>query len=238
MFLTYRQTTVEVPLTHSRDDQLVIVHTLARLVRRDSDIRFCLDSHHSSDLAFLALPPGDWKALEKEFGTDTVAYRFLSLPEKLKEFEKKAFSKKNKRQYKPLEYGPSAAHRRPGKAGTTAIALKDNSGTLAGFFVLSGPIVDTFDTPDFQKGHLVVPPSTPLSPARKFLSQRKDREVDVAVEVRRETAQIAGAFRALEAFVIKLGKGGAGTWAFHRSGEVLPSGRCHLVDDEEPTGAA
>ena len=35
MFLTYKDTTVEVPLQRDfRDDQLVIVHTLARLVRR------------------------------------------------------------------------------------------------------------------------------------------------------------------------------------------------------------
>ena len=223
------------PLTHSRDDQLVIVHTLGRLVRRDSDIRFCLDSHHSSDLAFLALAPAHWKALEKDFGADTVAYRFLSLPEKLKEFETKAFSKKNNRKYKPLEYGPSAAHRTSGKTGTTAIALKDNSGTLAGFFVLSGPVADTFEG---LMGHLVVPPSTSLSPTRKFLSERKGREAHFALEVRREAAQIAGAFRALEVLVIKLGKGGAGTWEFLRTGEVLPSGRCHLVGDEEPTGAA
>jgi len=98
-FLTYKGKTVEVPLTHSRDDRLIILHTLARLVREDSDIRFCMDSYHSSNLAFLALPPADWKALEKEFGAKAVAFRFLAFPKDLKKFHEKAFSDENNRRY-------------------------------------------------------------------------------------------------------------------------------------------
>ena len=97
--LTYKGETVEVPLTHSRDDRLVIIHTLGRRVTADSDIRFCLDSFHSSNLAFLALPPADWKALEKQFGRKAVAYRFLAFPKDLEEFFDQAFSNKNNREY-------------------------------------------------------------------------------------------------------------------------------------------
>jgi hypothetical protein len=98
-FLTYKDKTVEVPLIPSRDDREIVIHTLGRLVRADSDIRFCLDSFHSSDLAFLALLPADWKALEKEFGRKAVAYRFLAFPEKLEDFLDQAFSEKNNREY-------------------------------------------------------------------------------------------------------------------------------------------
>jgi hypothetical protein len=98
-FLTYKGRTVDVALTHSRDDREIIIHTLGRLVMADSDIRFCLDSHHSSDLAFLALPPADWKALEKEFGRKAVAYRFLAFPESLEEFLEQAFCEENNREY-------------------------------------------------------------------------------------------------------------------------------------------
>lgn len=98
-FLTYKKKTVEAALTHSRDDRLIIIHTLGRLVRNDSDIRFCLDSFHSSNLAFLALPPAGWKTLEKEFGKEAIAYRFLSLAEDLDAFIGQAFSEKNNRHY-------------------------------------------------------------------------------------------------------------------------------------------
>lgn len=98
-FLTYKGKTVEAPLTHSRDDRLIIIHTLGRLVRNDSDIRFCVDSFHSSNLAFLALSPGDWKALEKEFGKKAIAYRFLPLGEDIDMFVDQAFSDENNRHY-------------------------------------------------------------------------------------------------------------------------------------------
>jgi hypothetical protein len=102
-FLTYKGRTVEVPLTHSRDDGLIVLHTLARLVRQHSDIRFCVDSGHSSNLAFLALAPAAWKALEKEFGRKAVAYRFLPFPEDLGEFLDQAFSEENNREYREPE---------------------------------------------------------------------------------------------------------------------------------------
>jgi hypothetical protein len=98
-FLTYGGKTVEAPSEHSVDVRLVDIHTLARLVKNDLEIRFCVDSFHSSDLAFLALPPGDWRALEKEFGVKGVAFRFLPLARSLDKFEEQAFSDENNRYY-------------------------------------------------------------------------------------------------------------------------------------------
>lgn len=107
-FLTYKGKTVEVPLSQSTDDRLITVHTLGRLVRNDSDIRFCLDSWHSSNLAFLALSGADWKALEKEFGKKAVAFRFLAFPKSLENFFKQAFSEENNREYASDVPGTSA----------------------------------------------------------------------------------------------------------------------------------
>lgn len=92
VLLTYKAQSVEVPLTFSPDDSLVLAHTLAWLVKKDSDIRFCLDSWHSSDRALMALSPVEWHALEQEFGREEVAYRFLELPKSLQHFVDQAYS--------------------------------------------------------------------------------------------------------------------------------------------------
>jgi hypothetical protein len=63
-------------------------------VKHDSDIRFCVDSWHSSDRAFIALPPVDWQALEKEFGKEEIAYRFLELPKDLQHFLDQAYTER------------------------------------------------------------------------------------------------------------------------------------------------
>lgn len=90
---------IEEPENDSVDVRLIPIHTLGLLVKDSLEIRFCVDSHISSDLAFLALPPADWKTLEKEFGTKEVAYRFLRLAKRLDAFEEQAYSDKNCRSY-------------------------------------------------------------------------------------------------------------------------------------------
>jgi hypothetical protein len=85
-FLAYSDTKLQAPVKHDRDDELVVVVTLNRLVKDITEIRFCIDSYHSSDLAFLALPPVEWAALEAEFGAAAVAYRFMPLPDTMAKF--------------------------------------------------------------------------------------------------------------------------------------------------------
>lgn len=99
LFFTYKGTKVQVPLSFSRDDGLITIHTLSQLVKTDSDIRFFVDSYHSSDLAFLALSPRDWNSLEAEFGVDAVAYRFLAIPRNFDDFVRQAFADENNRTY-------------------------------------------------------------------------------------------------------------------------------------------
>ena len=85
-FLAYDGSKLEAPVKHDRDDEMVVVLTLNRLVKSVTEIRFCVDSYHSSDLAFLALPPMEWSALEAEFGASSVGYRFMPLPDTMATF--------------------------------------------------------------------------------------------------------------------------------------------------------
>lgn len=85
-FLAHRGRRLQAPVKHDRDDDLVVVVTLNRLVRSTSEIRFCVDSYHASELAFLALPPADWAALEAAYGAAAVGYRFMRLPDTMAAF--------------------------------------------------------------------------------------------------------------------------------------------------------
>ncbi len=85
-FLAYDGSKLEAPVKHDRDDETVVVLTLNRLVGSVTEVRFCVDSWHASDLAFLAMPPREWAALEAEFGAPAVSYRFMPLPDTMAKF--------------------------------------------------------------------------------------------------------------------------------------------------------
>ena len=95
VFLSYKGRTLKEPLVNNREDNIIAIHTLNLLVKADSEIRYCVDSTGSSDIAFLALPPTDWRTLEKEFGVKAVAYRFMPLPDDLPAFQKALESEDN-----------------------------------------------------------------------------------------------------------------------------------------------
>ncbi len=86
-FLAHHGRRLKAPVKHDRDDDMVVVLTLNRLVKGIAEIRFCVDSYHASDFAFLALPPAEWAALEAEFGAAAVGYRFMPLPDTMGGFE-------------------------------------------------------------------------------------------------------------------------------------------------------
>lgn len=89
--LSFRDRQKTVTLAGSREDCYIILHALAALVRDEMEIRFCIDSAHSSDTAFLPLPPTVWRSLEQEFGEPAVAYRFLAIAEDYDQFMEDAF---------------------------------------------------------------------------------------------------------------------------------------------------
>ena len=80
--------TSEAPYTGTRNDCFIALLALNQVVKHDVDMRFCKDSVGNSDLCFLPLPPADWMRLESEFGAETLAGRFLSLPATFEDFEK------------------------------------------------------------------------------------------------------------------------------------------------------
>ena len=86
VFLAHRGRKLQAPVKHDRNDDVAVLLTLNRLVKGIAEIRFCVDSYHASDLAFLAMPPFEWAALEAEFGAPAVAYRFMPLPDTMAKF--------------------------------------------------------------------------------------------------------------------------------------------------------
>jgi hypothetical protein len=85
-FLAHGGRRIQAPVKHDRDDDMVVLLTLNRLVKGIAEVRFCVDSYHASDFAFLALPPSEWAALEAEFGAPAVGYRFMTLPDTMAKF--------------------------------------------------------------------------------------------------------------------------------------------------------
>jgi hypothetical protein len=83
---TYKGRTQQVPVQYKHYDNAIAIHTLAQLVRDDTELRFCIDSGFNNVVAFLALPPSAWQALEADYGNDTVAFRFTALPADLESF--------------------------------------------------------------------------------------------------------------------------------------------------------
>jgi hypothetical protein len=75
----YRGKSARVPLRQNRDDLLLFIHALGLLVREECEFRLCRDSLHSSDHAFLAMPPADWAALESSVERSGVDAHFVPL---------------------------------------------------------------------------------------------------------------------------------------------------------------
>jgi hypothetical protein len=86
VYLAHRGRRLRAPVKHDRNDDMVVLLTLNRLVKGIAEIRFCVDSYHASELAFLAMPPAEWAALEAEFSASAVAYRFMPLPDTMARF--------------------------------------------------------------------------------------------------------------------------------------------------------
>lgn len=90
--LSHRTRTVEVQLELKRDDRFRLLHGLAKITRPESDLRLCLGSTHSSDVAFMAMSSAEWKTLESELDVETVAAHFLSLDSPFDEFMEVGFT--------------------------------------------------------------------------------------------------------------------------------------------------
>ena len=81
-------------------DSIRGIIALSELFHDLYEIRYCVDSWHSSDLAFIVMPHSEWAKLDSRFSKKDVDYRLMRLPSSLDEFERLAFNDKNKRNYK------------------------------------------------------------------------------------------------------------------------------------------
>jgi hypothetical protein len=77
--ISYRGRTVRVPRQRIHADAAIALHTFAFMVRDDTEFRYCIDSDFNNAAAFLALPKASWQALEAEYGTAAVDFRFLAI---------------------------------------------------------------------------------------------------------------------------------------------------------------
>ncbi|WP_115718959.1 hypothetical protein [Gallaecimonas mangrovi] len=59
---------------------------LNRAIEPAYELRYCIDSWHSSDKTFLVMSRNDWQQLEREFGEQKVAYRFHRLGQDVEQF--------------------------------------------------------------------------------------------------------------------------------------------------------
>jgi hypothetical protein len=89
--IRYRGRTADVPLAFDHEDNLRTVYTLSQLTREDLEFRLCRDTVGNSEHAFLMLPPGQWRELEREFGPAAVAGAFLALSANWEDFVAEAF---------------------------------------------------------------------------------------------------------------------------------------------------
>jgi hypothetical protein len=81
VWIHYRDMRAKVPLTYSVDDRHITLCTLNRILAREYEVRFCIDSEGNDSLAFLPLKCDEWAALERQHGK-AVARRFYRFGEK------------------------------------------------------------------------------------------------------------------------------------------------------------
>lgn len=98
-FLRLKDKLISIHYANDRSDGIREVLALSRLVSDQYEIRYCIDSWHSSDLAYLMLRHSDWQELEAIYSSEKIGYRFLSLPLSYNEFERAAFTEENFRSY-------------------------------------------------------------------------------------------------------------------------------------------
>ncbi|ROQ24887.1 hypothetical protein [Gallaecimonas pentaromativorans] len=79
LFLVFGDHRQPLRVTGDRDDLLRGYLDLNLAVQPDYEVRYLIDSTHSSNRAFLALAHQDWQRLEQQFGAAAVAYRFYPL---------------------------------------------------------------------------------------------------------------------------------------------------------------
>ena len=90
---------VDLKLLGNREDCFREIICLATLLSPDFELKYCMDTWHSSERAYVILSAEDWLDLDKYYGHEHVCYRFMSMPDSAEAFIEIAFSEENQREY-------------------------------------------------------------------------------------------------------------------------------------------
>ncbi len=81
LFIRYKDTRHEVPLTHSGVDRHITMVALNEVLAGEHEIRFLWASDGGDTLAFVLLGADEWADLEQRHGVEAVTATFLTLGE-------------------------------------------------------------------------------------------------------------------------------------------------------------
>ena len=91
--------TVNLQLLGDRNDCFREIICLSKLVLPDFELKYCMDTWHSSERSYVMLSAEDWIALNKYYGAENVSHRFMAIPDSAEEFIEIAFCEENRRDY-------------------------------------------------------------------------------------------------------------------------------------------
>lgn len=86
-------------LLGDRDDCFREIICLSRLVKPRFELRYCMDTWHSSERYYVLLSVEQWAEINQLYGNEHVSYRFMSIPESAEQFIEVAFAEESQREY-------------------------------------------------------------------------------------------------------------------------------------------
>jgi hypothetical protein len=86
-------------LLGDREDCFREIVCLSKLLKPKFELKYCMDTWHSSERSYVLLSTEQWAELNQLYGSDQVSYRFMSIPESAEQFIEEAFTEENQREY-------------------------------------------------------------------------------------------------------------------------------------------
>ncbi len=86
-------------LSGDREDCFREIVCLSKLVIPKFELKYCMDTWHSSERHYVLLSTEQWAELNQLYGNEHVSYRFMSIPESAEQFIETAFTEENQREY-------------------------------------------------------------------------------------------------------------------------------------------
>jgi hypothetical protein len=86
-------------LLGDRDDCFREIVCLSKLLKPKFELKYCMDTWHSSERYYILLSTEQWVELNQLYGYEQVSYRFMSISESAEQFIEEAFTEENQRKY-------------------------------------------------------------------------------------------------------------------------------------------